>query len=212
MFSVIFDMDGTLLDTQAIYVPAWNICGEKQGHYNMGNHIPNVCGMNENGWMNYLKKNFPDLNTTEFKTDVFQYIKKNGKISFKKGAMELLEFLKGNNIKTAIASGSATADIISHLTELNAVDYFDAIVGGTDVENSKPAPDIFLKAASLLSAIPNECFVLEDSANGILAGTRAGMKCIGIPDMAQFNDDIKNILFAELPDLSAAIPIFEKYL
>lgn len=212
MFSVIFDMDGTLLDTQRIYIPAWEYAGNKQGIANMGKHICNVCGMNETGWTSYLKDNFPELDIASFKNDVIHYISENGTVCFKKGAEELLDFLKDNGIKTAIASGSSTASIMHHLEELDALGYFDAIAGGTDVENSKPAPDVFLKAASLLDANPEECFVLEDSANGILAGSAAGMKCIGIPDIVQFQDELKKLMFAEVTDLSETIPIFKKYL
>jgi len=212
MFSVIFDMDGTLLDSQSIYIPAWDYAGESQGISDMGKNIPNVCGMNEKGWTDYLIKNFKNLNIAKFKEDVRYFLDENDKTKLKKGAMELLKFLKENNIKTAVASGSETASIIERLKEVDALNYFDAFTGGSDVKNGKPAPDIFLRAASLIETKSEECFVFEDSANGILAGTDAGMKCIGIPDIIGFPDEIKKILFAELDDLSQGIPLLKKYI
>ena len=212
MFSVIFDMDGTLLDTQKICVPAWDYAGENQGYNNVGALIENVCGMNEKGWTDYLLKNFPQIDLIKFKNEMRQYIIDNLEVRFKKGALELLEFLKSNNIKMAIASGSSKETILHHLTQVNAMDYFDGFVGSHDVVNGKPAPDVFLKAAELISAKPEDCFIFEDSANGIIAAHTAGMKCIGVPDMVAFSQEIKDIMFAELNDLSEAIPILKKYL
>lgn len=212
MFSVIFDMDGTLLDTQKICIPAWDYAGENQDFKNMGSHIENVCGMNERGWTDYLLNHFPSIDIVKFKSEMREYIIKNLQVRFKKGAYELLEFLKANNIKMAIASGSSKETIIHHLTEVKGLDYFEGFVGSHDVINGKPAPDVFLKAAELINEEPANCFVFEDSVNGIIAGHKAGMKCIGIPDIVQFPQDTKDLMFAELNDFSEAIPIFQKYL
>ena len=170
MFSVIFDMDGTLLDTQKICTPAWEQGGLLQGLTGVGKHIPNVCGMNETGWTEYLNTNFPTLDIIKFKQDVRQYIEQNGVIRLKKGALELLKFLKENNIKMAVASGSSMTSITHHLKEVGVYNYFQAFAGSHDVENGKPAPDVFLLAAKRLGVNPEDCFVFEDSPNGIKAG------------------------------------------
>ena len=212
MFSVIFDMDGTLLDTQKICIPAWEDSGRRQGIVGMGNDIVSVCGMNETGWTEFLNTKYPNLDIARFKQEMRDYIIQNGVVKFKEGAKELLDFLKSNNIKLAIASGSSKETIYHHLGKVDSLDKFDVIVGGRDVENGKPAPDIFLKAAELLGAPPEKCFVFEDSANGIIAGYKAGMKCIGIPDIVPFDSKIKKLMFKELSSLSQAIPIFEEYI
>lgn len=210
MFSVIFDMDGTLLDTQKICLPAWEYGGNKQGITGVGNLIYKVCGMNENGWTNCLLENFPQIDTVQFKKDAREYISKNGKLALKKGAKELLDFLKENNIKIGLASGSSITTIEHHLKEVNVRDYFDAIAGGLEVENGKPAPDVFLLAAKRLGADPWDCYVFEDSANGILAGHNAGMKCIGVPDIVDFESSVKELMTAEFTSLDEAIPLFKK--
>ena len=212
MFSVIFDMDGTLLDTQRICIDAWNYAGELQGFKDVGKSIKYVCGMNEIGWTNYLIENFNGLEADEFKKEARKYIIENGKVEFKKGASELLSFLKANNIKIAIASGSSRGTGISHLTKVDALSFFDVIVGGNEVEKGKPEPDIFLEAAKRLKVKPEDCFVFEDSSNGIKSGSRAGMKCIGIPDIADFDNEAKTIMYKELPSLLEGIEILEKYL
>lgn len=211
MFSVIFDMDGTLLDTQRICIPAWDYAGDKQGIEAMGNHIPYVCGMNELGWSSYLEDNFPGLDIITFKKDMREYININLKVKFMKGAPELMKFLKNKNIKMALASGSSMGSIVHHLTEVDALDSFDVIVSGKEVEHGKPAPDIFLLTAERLGVSPEECFVFEDSANGVKAAHAAGMKCIGIPDVVEFSEDVKKLMFAELSSLDEAIEVFKGY-
>ena len=125
---------------------------------------------------------------------------------------ELVEFLKAKGIKIGLASGSSAQSVKHHLNAVDMSDTFDAIAAGGDVKNGKPAPDIFLLTAQRLGLKPEDCFVFEDSANGIKAGFAAGMKCIGVPDMVPFDDDIKQLMLCELSSLSQAIPIFEKEL
>jgi HAD superfamily hydrolase (TIGR01509 family) len=212
LFSVIFDMDGTLLDTQRICIPAWDYAGELQGFKNMGSHIPNVCGMSESGWTSYLKENFKGLNIDAFVCEARRYTSDNGKVVFKKGAVELVEFLKLNGIKIGLASGSSRNSINHNLNQLNAFDFFDTVVAGHDVANGKPAPDIFSLTAEKMKVNPEDCFVFEDSSNGVRAAIAAGMKCIGVPDIVDFSSEIQKLLFAKLNDLSEAIEILKPYL
>ena len=120
--------------------------------------------------------------------------------------------LNKNGVKLALASGSSMESISHHLKEVGATKFFDVIVPGTAVTNGKPAPDIFLLAAQKLGVNPKNCYVLEDSENGIIAAYKAGMKCIGIPDVVEFNSETKTLLTAEFRDMTQALPFFEKML
>lgn len=210
MFSVIFDMDGTLLDTQRICIPAWDYAGEKQGYSNMGEHIPNVCGTNANGSSLYIKQHFPQIDIERFKTDAREYIIKNLVVRFKPGAKELLDYLKHRGVKIALASGTSRPSVEHHLKEVNIFEMFDATVCGTEVENGKPAPDVFLEAAKQLGVKSQDCFVFEDSENGVRAAAAAGMKAIGIADIKPFCDEVKALMYAELNNMFEAIEMFEK--
>lgn len=209
MFSVIFDMDGTLLDTQKICIPAWDFAGEKQGFKNVGKHIPNVCGTNKAGWSKYLYDHYPEMDVETFNRDIRKYVIDNLVVKYMAGAEELVKFLKSKGVKMAIASGSSHESINHHLNAVGGTDYFDVLVGGADVKNGKPAPDIFLLAAEKLGANPKECYVIEDSANGIKAGFKAGMKCIGIPDIAPFDDETRALLTAEFTSMHEALKYFK---
>lgn len=210
MFSVIFDMDGTLLDTQRIGIPAWDYAGEKQGYKNMGACVPDVCGCNVNGGRAYLHSKFPDIDFERFMADSREYIAKNLVVRFKPGAKELLDYLKQRGIKIALASGTSRPSVEHHLKEVGVLDVFDATVCGTEVENGKPAPDIFLETARQLGVNPKDCFVFEDSENGVRAAAAAGMKCIGIADIKPFCDEVKEVMYRELQSMHEAIEVFER--
>ena len=212
MFSVIFDMDGTLLDTQKICIPAWDWAGERQGFKNVGECIHDVLGTNLVGWSNYLRKKYPTMDVDLFNAEFREYSTKNLQVRYQPGAEKLLNFLKQNGIKLALATGSSIETIERYLKTVGATNVFDVIVPGTAVTNGKPAPDIFLLAAQKLGVNPADCYVLEDSPYGIIAGYNAGMKCIGIPDVVHFNAETKALLTAEFSDLSEAIPFFESLL
>ena len=209
MISVIFDMDGTLLDTQRICIPAWDWAGERQGFKNLGQHIPAVCGKNEAGWSKYLLDRYPTLDIKTFNRDAANYVVENIVVRYMPGAEELVRFLKSKGIKVAIASGSGHETINHHLEKVGGKELFDVIVGGADVKNCKPAPDIFLLAAEKLGAETKDCYVLEDSENGIRAGYAAGMKAIGVPDIAQFDEEIKTLETKEFKSMFEALEYFK---
>lgn len=95
------------------------------------------------------------------------------------GLESLLRYLKGNGIKLAVASSSPPSIIEIVLSGMFGIKgLFDAVVSGDGLENSKPAPDIFLNTAGLLGVHTGNCVVIEDSANGIRAAKAAGMTCI----------------------------------
>ncbi len=208
MIGVIFDMDGTLLDTQKIYIPAFEYAGKRQFVENVGSIIPDVCGMNEANANKIILSNFPTLDIVKFRKDCYGYIEKNLTVKYKKGAKELLELLKQKGIKMAVASGTRTKNVLYRLGVVDAVPYFDVILGGDSVENCKPSPDIFLLAAEKLGIPPENCYVFEDSENGVEAGYKANMKVIGIEDVVPFSEKYKNMMFCEHKSFIESLELF----
>ena len=212
MFSVIFDMDGTLTDTQRVCIHAWDYAGELQGFKNAGESIQHVCGMNKEGWEAYLAEHYKGVDLLKFDRDMRQFIIDSGKPELKKGAVELLEFLKQNGVRMAVASGSQRYEIDWKLGETGILHYFEAFAGGEEVERGKPAPDLYLLAAERLGVKAEDCFVFEDASFGVKSACAAGMKCFGIYDVVPFTDEVKEIMFKELDSLDEAIPILKEYL
>lgn len=206
---VIFDMDGTLLDTQRISIPAWDYAGEAVGIGKIGYCIPDVCGMNIAGWTAYLRDHFGDFDLEKFLDITNKYYKEHETVEYKQGAEKLLKYLKSKNIRCAVSSGTRLEKVKKNLKAVGAEKYFDTIVGGDNVVNGKPAPDIFLMTADALKTAPENCIVLEDAPNGIISANRAGMRCIGVYDVCDI-DKCSDMMLAAVHDLSDAIEIIEK--
>ena len=135
---------------------------------------------------------------------ITNFISKHG-ITKKKGLEKLLIFLKENNIKTCLASSTKRKVALSYLKMADVYKYFDDFTCGDEIENGKPAPDIFLKAADKLGADITESLVLEDSINGINAGLSAGARVIMVPDTIEPTDEMRKKVDAVEPDLEGVI-------
>lgn len=134
---------------------------------------------------------------------------KNGIIPLMPGATELLEYLKKNNIKRTIATSTIenVATRILHKTGLDY--YFDVITFGNEVELSKPAPDIYIKAISKFNCKPENALVFEDAHTGAQAALSANIPLILVPDVAPITDEDINKSFAVIKSLDKAIEIIE---
>lgn len=203
MNAYIFDMDGVLFDTEMLYNKAWYASGER---FNLDKPtldiIVNGCvGLNHIDTKNYVLthtyEDFPFDDYMKCVKEIFsEYIARQG-VPVKKGVCELLNYLKASGYRTAIASSTSMKSILSHLNSTGLKDKFDAVISGDMVENGKPEPEIYQKAAAAIDYSPCDCFAFEDSYNGIYSACRAGMKTIMIPDLYPSTEEIKPMLYAE---------------
>ena len=108
----------------------------------------------------------------------------------KPGAGELLEYLSAQGVNIAVASSSGRARILSNLRATGLERFFDAVVSGQQVERGKPEPDIFLLAAKEIGCPPEDCYVFEDSLNGVRAGMAAGCTTVMVPDLVPPLEDL----------------------
>lgn len=116
-----------------------------------------------------------------------------GGVPLKPGCREILASLHARGIPMAIGSSGRRAQIESNLSVSGLTSYFSAIASGDEVLHGKPAPDIFLLAAKRLGVSPADCYVFEDSPNGIRAAHAAGMKPILIPDLMPVTEEIASL-------------------
>lgn len=194
--AVVFDMDGVIFDSELCVMETWKIVAEKYGIKDIESACMACLGLNSAA----TKQVMCDTYGEDFPYDVYKveasaiYHEKydGGRLPMKPGVVELLEFLKEKNIKIALASSTRSAVVIQELTDAGLIGYFDFVIGGDMVTNSKPSPEIFLKACEALGVAPENAFGIEDSFNGIRALYSAGMQVIMVPDLVQPDEEIRN--------------------
>ena len=181
--AVIFDMDGVIVDSEPLHEQAFrevlNEIGYGQTH---GLDFTEYYGMADRKvWQDFLSKHRPAQTLDELaewkQRRFFELLKEDEPVF--EPLLKLLEKLSGR-YKLGIASGSAHPVIREVLALRNLRRFFSAVVSAEDVAHGKPAPDIFLRAAELLNARPERCWVIEDSVAGVEGALTAGMKVIGI--------------------------------
>lgn len=190
--AVIFDMDGLMIDTEHLHHESFKTVLEQYGITPVPNamgviHISGISA--EANWEHFKKQYGFSADTQELtkaKNDAHLKLLEN-KVEAMPGLLDLLKNLKANGYKVGIASSSIREHINLIVSRLGIADFFDAITSGEEVDNGKPAPDIFLKAAAKLGMNPAECVVLEDAMNGMRAGKAAGMYVIVVPN--EFTQD-----------------------
>lgn len=212
--NVIFDMDGLMFDTERVFIAAWDYAGEKIGIGKAGYMVYKTLGMNIVASYNVWKDEFGDsYNQDELRKYTKEFLQKyyvENKAPVKKGLYNLLDYLRRNSYKMAVASSSPRWEVEKHLRDANIYDYFAGIVCGDMIQKSKPDPEIYLKACELLEVSPSECYALEDSKNGLLSAYRAGCKPIMVPDLWQPDDEILKVIVGKYNDLDEVKMAFEK--
>ena len=186
MKAFIFDLDGVIVDTANYHFIAWKRIGEKLGYPLTHEQNESLKGVSRvESLERILSWAGVDIDTQkkealliEKNEDYLNQIDRMGREEILSGVLELLEYAKQNDIPVALGSASKNATRI--LEKLNITSYFNAIVDGNHVTKSKPDPEVFLKGASHLNQVPEDCIVFEDAAAGIAAAKAAGMTTIGM--------------------------------
>lgn len=183
--AVIFDLDGTLVDSMWIWK---DIDIEFLSQY--GIELPSdlqdcIEGMSFTETATYVKERFRLPTSVEEIKSIWNqmaYEKYLNEVPLKEGVLEFLIYLKNNNIKTGIAT-SNSVELVKTVIKKHEIDkYFDAVHTSCEVAKGKPAPDIYEFVASKLGVEPEDCLVFEDVIQGIMAGKSAKMTVCAIDD------------------------------
>ena len=196
--AVIFDMDGVIVDTEPGYFYAINAFLKYFGKSIDKKFNEQLFGLSSKyAWEKIIAHtNLTDL-TPEQGVEGMEK-EREKKIAEEKykpieGTIALIKLLHKQKVPIAVASSSPKKEIDRVMEVLGIGAYFQEFVSGSDeCENGKPFPDVFLKAAKKLGVKPENCLVIEDSDNGVLAGKRAGMKVIGYQNQEYGNQQLKN--------------------
>lgn len=213
--SIIFDMDGLMFDTEKLFEHLFFKVCEEHDFYCTRDAFLSMIGVSAKTVVK-LEEEFPGITAImrevqkRRKTYFFEYFKQPGSAN-KKGLYELYQYAKQKNLKMAVASSSMKEDILDFIAHAGFSMEFDAIVSGYENIPSKPAPDIFIEAASRLQAKASECLVLEDSKFGTMAAYRAHMPHVFIQDMIRADDEMELYIDKRCDNLFDVIDLIEQY-
>jgi HAD superfamily hydrolase (TIGR01509 family) len=183
--TVIFDMDGVIIDSEQVYQEIERIMYRELGiQVSREEHLEFMGTAEQSMWKHMCERHKIDRHVQDLvdeeRNRFMKRLEKPGSIPLMEGLIPLLKSLKSEGIPCWIASSSSSG-IIDRVLKINELgEYFNGYVSGDDVTRSKPSPEIFLTAASHAKRQPADCIVIEDSPNGIQAARAAGMKVVAL--------------------------------
>lgn len=211
--AVIFDLDGTLTDTEKYYQIAWPKALSEFGYASTPEMILSLRS---------LGRPFAPVKFKEWFGESFDYncvrerrkaivedlIRENG-IPLKPGATEILEWLRANRVLTAVATANEYPRTERYLKQLGLFDSFDKIICANMVPFGKPAPDIYSYACHELGISPDRAFAVEDSPNGVISASDAGCLTIMVPDLTAPDEELSRRLYKCLDSLIDIKTLFD---
>ena len=204
--ALVFDMDGVLLDSESVCDVIWERLAAEMGLPNIQAAIAENRGCNEALMAKNLTDRYgPDFDCPKFFKDFSVHFHK---VEFSQGipllphVRETLDYLKGRGYRLALATSTRRTTATRQLKTVGIFDFFEAWAFGDEIEHSKPAPDIYLKAARELGVEPFACAGVEDSPNGIRSVHAAGFKAIMVPDRIEPDDEMKKLCWKIVKPIS----------
>lgn len=194
--AVVFDMDGVLLDTEKLYRMHWKKAGAVFGK--SAGEMDRVCRLIAGGTTEHTKQvfaeefgeEFPYMECRKLTYQMMEaYIEDNG-VTLKPGVLEVLEHLKENGLKIAVATSTRQEFAEKRLKMTGIYDYFDQLIYSNMVSRGKPNPDIYLKACEMLGVAPEDAIGVEDSINGVKACHAAGLYTVMVIDLIKPDKDV----------------------
>jgi HAD superfamily hydrolase (TIGR01509 family) len=195
--AVIFDLDGTLIDSEPVFRAVAKLAALEFDRCFTDELYLALIGLPsaevESGILDAFGHDFP-LNDfrTRFESHWHEHVDMKG-IEVKPGVVELIDQLSDRSIPFAIATSTPHERARQSLKRANLDGLFEHLIGGDQIANGKPAPDIYLKAATTIAANPTKCIAVEDSKVGVRAAAAARMHTIMIPDLKSPDEETKQL-------------------
>jgi len=183
--AILFDLDGLMVDSEPHSIAAWQAVLAKRGVQFDRAALDWILGQRLIETAAYAVRSFhlPDRpeDLAQEKAE-YQIAHLDGNVQPMPGLIELLDWVDQSGLKKAVASSGLRRYIDAVLSAVNLRARFNVIISADDVVNGKPAPDVFLAAATALHVAPQNCLVLEDAPLGVQAAKAAGMTCWAVPN------------------------------
>ena len=204
--AVVFDMDGTLLDTEAVHRTTMQATAKAMGFDMPDALFLELVGVHRDvntvRLLDHFGEAFPCEAFYEDSDRRFEALWREG-VPLRPGARALLEGLAAKGMPMAIATSTASPFAEERLAHAGLMDFFAAVVTRSDVARPKPDPEPFAMAAARLGVAPADCVAVEDSPNGLRAAAAAGMMALLVPDLIPAMPETEALATAVLPDLAA---------
>lgn len=208
---VLFDMDGVVLDTEALYARFWREAAAALGHTMSYEQALGMRSLSPVAGQAQLESYFgKGVSRAEFREKRIElmdaYIDVHG-VDLKPGIRELLDHLDYLGIPAAITTSSPIERVKRYLGPHGLLNRFQRLCSGSEVAHGKPEPDIYLYGAACLGLKPEQCIAIEDSPAGVLSAYRAGCMTVMVPDLDQPDEATRKLLFAKADNLKDLIKI-----
>lgn len=203
MKAIVFDMDGILFDTERVCDQAWRQAAEEMQFAEIDAAIEDCRGLNRADTRAFFEAHFPHVNYPAFHKrnhEIMAELLADG-MPIKTGAIELLQWLRDEKWRVALATSTGRESTMHHLESAQMTQYFDQIITGEQVQHGKPDPEIYAKACAAIGAFPATTYAVEDSPNGIRSAAAAGLRVIMVPDLVPVSAEQMPLLTSVQPDL-----------
>ncbi|KIR01419.1 pseudouridine-5' phosphatase [Lachnospiraceae bacterium TWA4] len=215
ILGVIFDMDGVIIDSEKLYCRFWKEAANALGYPMTHEQALEMRSLNHTLAKEKLQSFFGEHTSHKDirakRVELMDAYLENHPMDLKPGVLTILDYLKSNGLKVALATSTKFDRAKSYLSSLQIVDYFEEITSGDMVTNGKPDPEIYLLAAKKLGLSPANCLAVEDSYSGLLSANRAGCYPVMIPDQNEPDEKMNNLLFEKFDRIDKISYLIEKW-
>ena len=202
---VVFDVDGVLFDTERLMHKVWLEVSAQMGWPQVGEdyleYVGNGRSVIYEKMLSFYGPNFPKEEFLSTCSQTLQARMERDGVPLKPGVRELFTFLRQRGIPMAIATSTAMVRTARRMEMTGLTPYLTAMITGDQVTRGKPDPEIFLLACQALGTAPTRTLAVEDSRNGILSATAAGMPTVMVPDMIAPTPELEQLLWKRCASL-----------